>query len=651
MLNYQLLQAYELLALILSFNKDTFVSVRHLLEQLAEKYDNHFTGNAFINIFHELSDNTQENIVTEDELFIDFHNLNLKFTKLELLSKKDRHTIYLCITGWLKQLKIELFDNGLPARILSIDKEFVTIADAFFDNTVNDPLISGKNKIVIVGPSNETVDNLEGNWVESNVPKELIEAGTFLFQGLQHPFKVLFIDDLKVFIITCSDCSVKIRRNGEQSITGWELIDSGDTIYIEEDVKIDYYDLKRRYLKSKFGEKLTLSVSDLSYTYSPGKGINKFDMRVEAGTLLGVMGKEGTGKSTILKLLSGEIISPHGQVTINGYSLKKELYHLKGMIGYVPEEDLLYDELTVFDNLYNAARLYLGKLNEAALYLRVNKLLKEIDLAGIKNVVVGKVSEKKLQPGQRRLLNIALELIREPQILIVDNAISPLSVVDSAKVIEVLSDYSFQGHIVITSITLADNRSISLFDNILIIDEGGFPVFYGKLNEAWSTFLEIFQSRNTNLIQQESTSIVQYISQPSFSISGEATDRYKSSRELYSIYREREKKNKPPVTERKVLPENILSTPSLHRQYLIFNLRNFKTKIARTRDLFYTILLSPFLAFVFSFFMRGGNTHNYEFSENPYIPGFFFISFLLAVFLGLTFSVNEISREKKCANI
>ncbi len=646
MLNYQLLQAYELLTLILSFNKDIFVSARHSMEKLAEKFDKHFSGNNFITAFEELSDSSPNQILIEDELFINFHNVNLKYTKLDVLSKKDRHTIYLCITGWLRQLEIDVIDTGLPARILSIDKEFVEIANVFFNDKVNDPFINGRNKMVILGPSTESIDNLEGHWVESNVPKELIEAGTFLFEGLKHPFKVLFIGDLKVFIITCTDCSARILRDGKQSLSGWELIDSGDTIYIEENIKIDYYDLKRRYLKNKFGEKLSLNVKDLSYAYSPGKGISKFDMEVEGGTFLGIMGKEGTGKSTILKLLSGEIISSHGEVTINGYSLKKELYHLKGMIGYVPEEDLLYDELTVFENLNNAARLYLGKLDEAALSFRVNQLLKDIDLIGIKNKVVGKVRDKNLQPGQRRLLNIAMELIREPQILIVDNAISPLSVVDSAKVIEVLSNYSFQGHIVITSITLTDNSSIRLFDNILIIDEGGFPVFYGKLNDAWNTFLDIFQSKNTGLIQLEPTSIVQYISQPFYSDEGEVIDRYKSPNELYSIYRERESSNKSQLYERKVLPENILSTPPLHRQYLIFNLRNFKMKIARSRELLYTVLLSPFLALVFSFFMRGGNAQTYRFSENPYIPKFFFISFLLSIFMGLVFSVNEIYREK-----
>lgn len=646
MLKYQLLQAYELLLIVLHFNRDAFISVSKPIRQLAEQLDNQFPGQNFISIYDELSGNSSENILIEDELFVDFRKLNLTYSNLDLLSEKERHIIFLCITNWVRQLKIETIDKELLARILSIDTHSVEIADVFFNDTIKESCVSGNNQLIILSANIENKDELEGNWVDSNIPKHITDSGTFMFDGLNHLFKVLFIGDLKIFTITCHDCNARIFKNEKQVIWGWELIESGDALYIDNNVKIDFYDLKRRYLKYKFGEKLLLSVRDLSYSYFPGKGINKFDMEVEGGTLLGVMGKEGVGKSTILKLLSGEISKFQGEVMINGHSLKHELYHLKGMIGYVPEEDLLYDELSVLDNLYTAARLYLGKLNKTELSYRVNRLLKDLGLAGIKNKIVGKIREKNLQPGQRRLLNIAMELIREPQILIVDNAISPLSVVDSAKVIEVLSNYSFQGHIVITSITLTDTKSIRLFDNILIIDEGGFPVFYGTLCDAWNRFMDIFKSENRELFKEDPASIVQFISRPFYSTEGENNERYKTPDELYLLYREQRITPKKELPERKVLPDKILNTPSLHRQYLIFNLRNFKTKIARTRELLYTVFLSPFLALVFSFFMRGVNTHSYSFAENPFIPGFFFVSFLVSVFMGLIFSVNEIHRER-----
>ncbi len=643
---YKLIQAYELLALILSLHKDTLVSAEQVLKQLADSLENYYSDNRFTSIIKGIFDNPPDHLPIEDDLFIDFQKLDLIYTNLEILLARDRFILYLYIRGWINEFNIQFADQNLPARILLIDKKFVEIINDFFNRKVKTSTARGNNELMILEPATDLNDDLEGTWIESNVPKELADKGSFMVKGLHHQYKILYIDDFKIFIITSIDNEKAIVKNGEKTLHGWELVEPGDNVWIDNNINIDFYDLKRRYLKSRFGEKLSLRTTDLSYSYSPGKGISKFNLDIEGGTLMGVMGKEGTGKSTLLKLLAGEFLSSQGEVLINGYSLRKELYHLKGMIGFVPEEDLLFDELTVEENLYYAARLFLGKLSDKALRSKINQLLKDADLTGVRSKVVGKVREKNLQPGQRRLLNIALELIREPQILIVDNAVSPLSVVDTAKVIEVLSNYSFKGHIVVTSITQTDNKSIHYFDKVFILDEGGLPVFYGKLSDAWSTFLAVYKSKNKELLNEERTSIIQFISQPVYSLEGDSTERYKSPNELYTIYRENEVKEIPTAQQWKALPENILSTPSLDRQYMIFNLRNFKTKFARSRELIFTILLSPVLALLFSILMRGGNTQSYTFSENPYIPEFYFLSFLLAIFMGLVITANEIFREK-----
>ncbi len=155
------------------------------------------------------------------------------------------------------------------------------------------------------------------------------------------------------------------------------------------------------------------------------------------GQLIGIVGKEGVGKSTLLKLLAGKIKPDTGTIYINGYDLWKNKYLLKGTIGYVPEEDLLYEELTVSDNLTLTARMYYSNLSARELDARVNSVLSRLDLLELKHVVVGGILSKHIQPGQRRMINIALELLREPQILLVDNALSGLGMADAAKVIKI----------------------------------------------------------------------------------------------------------------------------------------------------------------------------------------------------------------------
>ena len=90
--------------------------------------------------------------------------------------------------------------------------------------------------------------------------------------------------------------------------------------------------------------------------------IHSLTVREQSGSLIGILGKEGSGKTTLLKLLAGHIAPDKGNIEINGYDLQKNRYLLKDIIGYVPEEDLLFEELTVYDNLLMNARLYYSSL-------------------------------------------------------------------------------------------------------------------------------------------------------------------------------------------------------------------------------------------------------------------------------------------------
>ncbi len=239
----------------------------------------------------------------------------------------------------------------------------------------------------------------------------------------------------------------------------------------------------------------------ISIEYSNRSGIKEihsFSANETTGQLIGIVGREGVGKSTLLKLLAGKFKPDSGSISINGYDLWKNKYLLKGIIGFVPEEDLLFEELSVADNLSLTARLYYSSLSRKKIDAKVNAMLSKLDLLELKHVIVGGVNSKHIQPGQRRLINIALELLREPQILLVDNALSGLGMSDAARVIRVLHDYSFTGNLVITSISQADSDTFMLFDKIWIIDEGGYPVYNGPV-KATPGYL----FRNLKLASQE----------------------------------------------------------------------------------------------------------------------------------------------------
>ena len=103
------------------------------------------------------------------------------------------------------------------------------------------------------------------------------------------------------------------------------------------------------------------------------------------------------------------------------------------------------------------------------------RVLMDIDLIGIKNLAVGDPINKYISGGQRKRLNIALELIREPSVLFADEPTSGLSSMDSEMVMLLLKEQTLKGRLVIVNIHQPSSDIYKLFDKLLIMDKGGYP--------------------------------------------------------------------------------------------------------------------------------------------------------------------------------
>ena len=123
---------------------------------------------------------------------------------------------------------------------------------------------------------------------------------------------------------------------------------------------------------------------------------------------------------------------------------------MDGIIGYIPQDDLLIEELTVQQNLLFNAKLCLDGYSSTEINDAVDKLLSELDLFDARDLKVGSPLNKYISGGQRKRLNIALELIREPQLLFVDEPTSGLSSTDSENVIALLKDQTLKGKLVLS---------------------------------------------------------------------------------------------------------------------------------------------------------------------------------------------------------
>src|SRR4030042_1986120 len=189
------------------------------------------------------------------------------------------------------------------------------------------------------------------------------------------------------------------------------------------------------FLCFKSKQPITFLAREISFKFRNSEnGIHSFSFYGESGQLIGIMGGSGTGNSTLLKLLNGSLVPDNGSIFINGHALHAGIEEMEGIIGYIPQDDLLIEDLTVFNNLYYNAKLCLDNLEEGIIRQKVDDILTDLDLYEVRNLKVGSPLNKFISGGQRKRLNIALELIREPHILFVDEPTSGLSSTDSENV-------------------------------------------------------------------------------------------------------------------------------------------------------------------------------------------------------------------------
>lgn len=278
------------------------------------------------------------------------------------------------------------------------------------------------------------------------------------------------------------------------------LFASGSSIKLPKDKPIYYSDVVAHYLADDTGIGISFKAKDLGFTFPTGGiGLRDINLSEGHGKLVGIMGASGAGKTTLLNVLCGIEKPTVGDVKINGIDLHNEREKLEGVIGYIPQDDLLIEELTVFQNLYYNAKLCFKDKTEEDLVELVNKTLQNLDLFERKDLKVGSPLKKMVSGGQRKRLNIALELIREPSILFVDEPTSGLSSRDSENVMDLLRELTLKGKLIFVVIHQPSSDIFKMFDNVAILDTGGYMIYYGNPVESVMYFKRIDQQINSDV--------------------------------------------------------------------------------------------------------------------------------------------------------
>jgi ABC-type multidrug transport system ATPase subunit/pSer/pThr/pTyr-binding forkhead associated (FHA) protein len=208
------------------------------------------------------------------------------------------------------------------------------------------------------------------------------------------------------------------------------------------------------------------------------------------GDMIALMGPSGAGKTTLLLALNGYLPPTSGQVRINGEDLYTIYDALRGSIGYVPQDDIVHPELTVFEAVKYSARFRLPPdYSDEEIDRRVEETLRDLGLEGVKNLQIGKPEKKVLSGGQRKRVNIALELVTDPVILFLDEPTSGLAADDTTALINLLADLTKKtGKTIIMTIHQPAKDEFEKFNLCFIMGYGGVPTYFGPTGDGAYSF-------------------------------------------------------------------------------------------------------------------------------------------------------------------
>ena len=434
------------------------------------------------------------------------------------------------------------------------------------------------------------------------------------------------------------------------------LFASGGTIKLPKGKPIYYSDIVAHYLADSTATKISYTVRNVNYVFPNGTiGLRNISFSEEQGKLIGFMGASGAGKTTLLNILTGLNTPTSGEVLINGINLHTEKEKLEGVIGYIPQDDLLIEELTVFQNLYYNAKLCFKDKSEEEIIAMVDKTLTNLGLYDRKDLKVGSPLNKMISGGQRKRLNIALELIREPSILLVDEPTSGLSSRDSENVMDLLRELALKGKLIFVVIHQPSSDIYKMFDNMMILDTGGYMIYYGNPVEGVMYFKRLDAQINSDVGECPTCGNVN--PELIFNIiEAKVVDeygKYTPKRKISPPKWEESFKENISIKEVDVIDENPPSTlniPSWFRQLKIYTIRDFLSKISNKQYVALNLLEAPVLGFILSYIIRyiaDPNSKTYIFRENENISIYIFMALIVALFLGLTVSAEEIFRDRK----
>ena len=420
-----------------------------------------------------------------------------------------------------------------------------------------------------------------------------------------------------------------------------------------------------------------LDARDLICRFRNGAvGVDGVTFSATRGEMICVMGASGSGKSSLLRSLAGQFPPVRGEVLFNGVSLYENFDSLKQYVTYIPQFDAFDEHLTIGENLDFAAAIRSPYLSQRERARRVDGKLAELGLNERRDSVVGASHKKTLSGGERKRLNIGLDMIGSADIYLFDEPTSGLSSKDSEHVMEIIRAMA-HNKIVIVTIHQPSSKIFQMFNKAMLLDRGGRMVFFGTPAEMLSYFAEAehHQHFGTPLGGCPACGttrpefIFDVLETPLRDLGGDviyeendrgqlvpvrrySPDFWRDKYEAWRLMRDVRAPSAEPATPESAAavnePRRTWRT-AVHEQFVQFRTllaRAFISKLRNRGNLATTMIAAPALAALIGAVLRYSEDGTYDFASSFHIPTYLFLSLVVAMFLGLTNSVDDIIRDR-----
>ncbi len=449
-----------------------------------------------------------------------------------------------------------------------------------------------------------------------------------------------------------------------------------------------------QYLRCHFGDRIIeeerniirqMEVVNVSHSYGKhNPGLDSMSLTARRGEMICVMGPSGCGKSSLMRVLAGHLRPDQGTILMNGVPLYDNLRQLTPYISYIPHEDAFDPLLTVEENVRFASQIRSPHLHAADLQRRVGSKLVELGLHERRSSLAGTPVQKRLSGGERKRLNVGMDMITPADVYLFDEPTSGLSSKDSEHVLEIIRGLA-HNKIVFVSIHQPSSRLFHMFSKALLLDRGGKVVFFGKPREMLDYFHLAWEEEIVKPLSSargESAQIppvadpaspefiFDVLETPLRDLGGDiiyeedsrghtATARrfspnfWRDRYQTYSVFKEvlEPKLRRGADTGLDSMAAPALKEPPrpVRDRSAILGVmvkRAFLSKFRNRANLATTLLEAPLLAFLISYVLRFAEEGEYTFASAFHIPTYLFLTLVVGMFLGLTNSADEIIRDR-----